>query len=399
MSTTSGMTFRHTPAGDLNEMEKGKGKEREKNPDNVIAFGINPSTSALASGSASTSGGDQEASPVIVSDQPYVKVTLWRLINTAVPTIFGLWKVIGTYRGQTTAPTTLDLVISVFWYIFSYWMGIWETTHSGSSSTAWLFDVDIYKNGLLNLIYFFVLLLLNICVYIICSISWIFALKKDEATILDIVKLLLEVLVMLCLMPLAMILLHRMEPFCIPPRRQRFPNLPRGFEINYDHSFCCMMSAVLLSFLATIGLIWSISKAVQPSGRSECFVIDNDSAQNTTSAAIQVNQSVPENENMCSMKKQTELAGVLAIFWLPLSFHLSLFIAWVLQSLIFLGYDKLQRKNLNKFVDLVLNALDNAWQHFLDLIEDPDDLNRAMAQEMNEEEVQLLKVLHECSFL
>jgi len=95
---------------------------------------------------------------------------------------------------------------------------------------------------------------------------------------------------------------------------------------------------------------------------------------------------------MCSMRKQTELAGVLAIFWLPLSFHLSLFIAWVLQSLIFLGYDKLQKRNLNRFVDLVLNALDNAWQHFLDLIEDPDDLNRAMAQEMDEEEVQLLKV-------
>ncbi|KAK7451196.1 hypothetical protein VKT23_012528 [Stygiomarasmius scandens] len=120
MSTTSGITLR--PTGDLNEMEKGKrkgkGKGKEKEiPDDVITPEIGPSTSALASGSESTSGGDQEASSVNVSDKPYVKVTLWRFINTAVPTIFGLWKVIGTYRGQTTAPTTLDLVLSVFWYV------------------------------------------------------------------------------------------------------------------------------------------------------------------------------------------------------------------------------------------------------------------------------------------
>ncbi|THU92697.1 hypothetical protein K435DRAFT_840501 [Dendrothele bispora CBS 962.96] len=73
--------------------------------------------------------------------ETHIKITWWRLINTIVPVAFALWKIIETYQGQTTGPTTLDLVLSVLWYPVSYWMSLWEGTHSPSAQ--WFFDVEI----------------------------------------------------------------------------------------------------------------------------------------------------------------------------------------------------------------------------------------------------------------
>ena len=50
----------------------------------------------------------------IPSDLPF-KVTPWRAINTAVIFSFGLAKAIATYRGLSTAPTTLDWMLGVTW--------------------------------------------------------------------------------------------------------------------------------------------------------------------------------------------------------------------------------------------------------------------------------------------
>ncbi|KAK7437695.1 hypothetical protein VKT23_018411 [Stygiomarasmius scandens] len=166
MSATSEIILRRTPTGNLNEMEQGR--ENSPNPSRILASGIDPSlavsASAYASAPGSTSVRDRAPS-VTVNNQPYVKITWWRFINTAVPATFGLWKIIGTYRGETTTPTTIDLVLSVFWYVFSYWMGIWETTHS--PSIEWLFDIDIYESGQLQSIgaYFQIFLLFYVMAF------------------------------------------------------------------------------------------------------------------------------------------------------------------------------------------------------------------------------------------
>jgi hypothetical protein len=47
-------------------------------------------------------------------DLPF-KITPWRAINTAVIFSFGLAKAIATYRGLSTAPTTLDWMLGVTW--------------------------------------------------------------------------------------------------------------------------------------------------------------------------------------------------------------------------------------------------------------------------------------------
>ncbi|KAK7451197.1 hypothetical protein VKT23_012529 [Stygiomarasmius scandens] len=230
--------------------------------------------------------------------------------------------------------------------------------------------------------------------------------RKSSGTTLEMVKLLIEGFAVMFLIPLALSLLLCIGR-CFPlnlPRRQRFLNMPKEFGMNPAHpvfEVCCILSGMLLSILATVGLIWNILEAVHPSGCSECLVIDNNSAQNTTFAAIQ-NQSVPENEKMYSVKNRIDDAFILAVLWIPLYPLPSCVVTWALHGLILLGYNELRRENLNRFVDLVLNALDNAWRHFLDLIEGPEDLNRATARENSEmhekEAIEFDDLLRKCGF-
>ncbi|KAJ7032865.1 hypothetical protein C8F04DRAFT_958327 [Mycena alexandri] len=69
-----------------------------------------------------------------------VKITLWRLINTAILLVLGIWKAATTYRGQSTAPTTLDWIVGVLWALISYWVGIIE--QENPACALWLFERD-----------------------------------------------------------------------------------------------------------------------------------------------------------------------------------------------------------------------------------------------------------------
>ncbi|KAJ7743626.1 hypothetical protein B0H16DRAFT_1561134 [Mycena metata] len=72
--------------------------------------------------------------------EPKVKVTLWRLLNTAILLMLGIWKAAATYKGQITAPTTLDWIIGVLWALISYWLGIIE--QENPACVPWLFERD-----------------------------------------------------------------------------------------------------------------------------------------------------------------------------------------------------------------------------------------------------------------
>jgi hypothetical protein len=57
-----------------------------------------------------------DATRIIVdegSPSPHIKVTLYRLLNTALVSAFGLSKAILAYKGESIAPTTLELIMGV----------------------------------------------------------------------------------------------------------------------------------------------------------------------------------------------------------------------------------------------------------------------------------------------
>ncbi|KAJ7218874.1 hypothetical protein B0H12DRAFT_327154 [Mycena haematopus] len=64
---------------------------------------------------------DSESDPLLGSSQgekgPKVKVTLWRLLNTVLVLGLGVYKAVAAYRGQQTAPTTLDWILGVLWAV------------------------------------------------------------------------------------------------------------------------------------------------------------------------------------------------------------------------------------------------------------------------------------------
>ncbi|KAJ7032864.1 hypothetical protein C8F04DRAFT_1106018 [Mycena alexandri] len=72
--------------------------------------------------------------------EPEVEITLWRLINTAILLVLGIWKAAATYRGQSTAPATLDWIVGVLWALISYWVGIIE--QENPECALWLFERD-----------------------------------------------------------------------------------------------------------------------------------------------------------------------------------------------------------------------------------------------------------------
>jgi hypothetical protein len=57
---------------------------------------------------ASVGAGVQES-----ASSPAVKVTPYRLLNTTLVSLFGLSKAVMAYKGQSTAPTSLDFVMGV----------------------------------------------------------------------------------------------------------------------------------------------------------------------------------------------------------------------------------------------------------------------------------------------
>lgn len=74
------------------------------------------------------------------SQGSFPKLTLFRLLVVLSTAVFGFSKAWLSYRGESTAPTTLDWLYGVLVFALLYWMGIYEreTEHN----MPWLFDED-----------------------------------------------------------------------------------------------------------------------------------------------------------------------------------------------------------------------------------------------------------------
>ncbi|KAF8215278.1 hypothetical protein K438DRAFT_1926798 [Mycena galopus ATCC 62051] len=53
---------------------------------------------------------------------PEAKLTPWRVTNTVVVLVFGVYKAVATYFGQMTGPTTADWIVGVLWALIVYWV-------------------------------------------------------------------------------------------------------------------------------------------------------------------------------------------------------------------------------------------------------------------------------------
>jgi len=75
-----------------------------------------------------------------------IRTTRWRVLNTYFLLIVGTAKSVSAYRNASTAATSLDLVIGIFWALISYWFSLFETEHP--SIIPWLFKpivLDMWK--------------------------------------------------------------------------------------------------------------------------------------------------------------------------------------------------------------------------------------------------------------
>ncbi|KAJ7061736.1 hypothetical protein C8F01DRAFT_1138259 [Mycena amicta] len=75
--------------------------------------------------------------------RPHVKVTPWRLFNTAVLLGFGISKSVLIFHGETTAPNNLDWVLGVAWGLIAYWGSIVEAENP--AIFPWLFKPDLTR--------------------------------------------------------------------------------------------------------------------------------------------------------------------------------------------------------------------------------------------------------------
>ncbi|KAF7369073.1 hypothetical protein MVEN_00234100 [Mycena venus] len=73
---------------------------------------------------------------------PKVKVTAWRLLNTFLLLGLGIYKAMASYRGQETAPTTLDWIIGVLWALIAYWVSFLEDAELGPE-WRWFLTHDV----------------------------------------------------------------------------------------------------------------------------------------------------------------------------------------------------------------------------------------------------------------
>ncbi|KAJ7706692.1 hypothetical protein B0H17DRAFT_1125542 [Mycena rosella] len=93
---------------------------------------------------------DSSPYPVAVQDSgpppaasPRVRITPWRLLNTAVLLILGTTKAVSTLLGQTSAPNNLDWTIGVVWALISYWVSIVE--QEAPTVAPWFFTADLSR--------------------------------------------------------------------------------------------------------------------------------------------------------------------------------------------------------------------------------------------------------------
>ncbi|KAJ7465893.1 hypothetical protein FB451DRAFT_1369734 [Mycena latifolia] len=88
-----------------------------------------------------------EPPPAPAPQRRRVKITPWRILNTAVLLILGTTKALSTFLGQTNAPNNLDWTIGVVWALISYWVSLVE--QETPEVAPWFFTTDF--SGVLRL--------------------------------------------------------------------------------------------------------------------------------------------------------------------------------------------------------------------------------------------------------
>ncbi|KAJ7497710.1 hypothetical protein FB451DRAFT_1017304 [Mycena latifolia] len=73
------------------------------------------------------------------------RLTGYRILFFLLTAGFGAVKAFSSYRGQTTAPTTLDWVYGVVVVSALYWLGLYEEECAGKMP-RWLFDADAVES-------------------------------------------------------------------------------------------------------------------------------------------------------------------------------------------------------------------------------------------------------------
>ncbi|KAJ6510731.1 hypothetical protein C8R45DRAFT_395312 [Mycena sanguinolenta] len=108
-----------------------------------IVEGHGDSTTAYAANGRDIHHGESEGllDSAQVEKGPKIKVTLWRLLNTALILVLGIYKAVAAYRGQQTAPTTLDWILGVLWAVIAYWVSFMEEAQLGPRE-RWFFIQD-----------------------------------------------------------------------------------------------------------------------------------------------------------------------------------------------------------------------------------------------------------------
>ncbi|KAJ7631506.1 hypothetical protein B0H17DRAFT_539158 [Mycena rosella] len=93
---------------------------------------------------------DSSPSSVVIQDSGpspvaslRVKITPWRLLNTAVLLILGTTKAVSTLLGETSAPNNLDWTIGVVWALISYWVSLVE--QEAPTVAPWFFTADLSR--------------------------------------------------------------------------------------------------------------------------------------------------------------------------------------------------------------------------------------------------------------
>ncbi|KAF7361524.1 hypothetical protein MSAN_01186000 [Mycena sanguinolenta] len=109
--------------------------------------------------------------PVQPGKDPKVKVTLWRLLNTVVVLVLGVYKAVAAYGGQQTAPTTLDWILGVLWAVTAYWVSFLEEAQLGPRE-RWFFIQDHSAVLFPILKFFFVLFVVGLFWCGILGLNW-----------------------------------------------------------------------------------------------------------------------------------------------------------------------------------------------------------------------------------
>ncbi|KAF7357774.1 hypothetical protein MVEN_00823400 [Mycena venus] len=102
---------------------------------------IEPESLLDESRSQPSVGSDQSR----MSPRAHPRLTAYRILCFALTAGFGAVKAVLSYRGQTTAPTTLDWIYGIIVGSALYWLGLYEEECPGKLPD-WIFKTDVVES-------------------------------------------------------------------------------------------------------------------------------------------------------------------------------------------------------------------------------------------------------------